>query len=54
VTWLQSLVRDPAQREILYDLYQVREKMLAEKPTDEQTKQVDRSYVNLVRMWSDV
>lgn len=54
VTWVQSLVRDPAQREILYDLYQVREKMLAENPDDELTKQIDRSYVNLVRMWSDV
>lgn len=54
VTWLQSLVRDPAKRELLYDLYQVREKLLASAPDDEDTKKIDRSYVNLVRMWGDV
>ncbi|MGD8999370.1 MAG: Fe2+-dependent dioxygenase [Granulosicoccaceae bacterium] len=54
VTWLQSLIRDPAKRELLYDLYQVREKLLASAPDDEDTKKIDRSYVNLVRMWGDV
>lgn len=54
VTWLQSLVRDPARRELLYDLYQVREKMLESQPEDEDTKRVDRSYVNLLRMWGEV
>ncbi|MGD8741848.1 MAG: Fe2+-dependent dioxygenase, partial [Granulosicoccaceae bacterium] len=47
VTWLQSLIRDPAKRELLYDLYQVREKLLASAPDDEDTKKIDRSYVNL-------
>jgi PKHD-type hydroxylase len=54
VTWLQSLVRDPAKREILYDLYQVREKMLREQATAEDSKRIDRSYVNLLRMWGEV
>jgi PKHD-type hydroxylase len=54
VTWLQSLIRDPAKRELLYDLYQVREKLLASAPDDEDTKKIDRTYVNLVRMWGDV
>ena len=54
VTWLQSLVRDPAQREILYDLYQLREKMLSSDSESDDTKRLDRSYVNLVRMWGDV
>lgn len=54
VTWVQSLIRDPARRELLYDLYQAREKMLMDNPEDENTKKVDRSYVNLIRMWSDI
>lgn len=54
VTWIQSMVRDPLKREILYDLYQARESMLTNSPGDEITKKVDHSYVNLVRMWSDI
>jgi PKHD-type hydroxylase len=54
VTWLQSLVRDPAKRELLYELYQVREKMLREQPTAEDSKKIDRTYVNLIRMWGEV
>lgn len=54
VTWLQSLVREPARRELLYDMYLVKEKLLAEAPGDEDTKRLDRSYVNLIRMWGDV
>jgi len=54
VTWLQSLVREPAKRELLYDMYQVKEQLLQTAPDDENTKRLDRSYVNLVRMWGDV
>ncbi len=54
VTWLQSLVREPARRELLYDMYQVKEQLLQTTPDDENTKRLDRSYVNLVRMWGDV
>ena len=54
IVWLQSMVRDPGQRELLYQLDQARNQLLADKPDAPETKQVDRSYVNLVRMWSDV
>ncbi len=54
VTWLQSAVRDPAQRELLYELHLAREKLLQAAPDAVETAQVNRSYVNLVRMWSDV
>ncbi|MDH5189666.1 MAG: Fe2+-dependent dioxygenase [Gammaproteobacteria bacterium] len=54
VTWAQSMVRDPAKREILFDLYHAREKMLVEMAGKEETDQIDRSYVNLVRMWSEL
>ena len=54
VTWVQSLIRDPAQRELLYELNRVREKMLADSSETEEAVIVNRAYVNLVRMWGDV
>ena len=54
VTWVQSLVRDHEQRNLLYQLNQSREKMLRRNPEAEETKQIDLVYVNLVRMWSEV
>lgn len=54
VTWLQSAVRDPAQRELLYELHLAREQLMRAAPDAVETAQVNRSYVNLVRMWSDV
>jgi PKHD-type hydroxylase len=54
VTWSQSMVRDPAKRELLYQLNQARESLLKQRPDDAETKQIDISYVNLFRMWSEV
>lgn len=54
LTWIQSFVRDAAQRELLYELDQTREHLLATEPGQETTKCLDRSYANLLRMWADV
>ena len=54
VTWVQSLVRDPAKRELLYELNQVRERLLKETPEAEDTTRINAVYVNLVRMWSEL
>ena len=54
VTWIQSMVRDAARRELLYELSLARNKLLNEDADSETAKQVDHSYVNLIRMWSDV
>jgi PKHD-type hydroxylase len=54
VTWVQSLVRDPARRELLYGLNLAREKLLAAAPEAEETAQVNAAYLNLIRMWSDL
>jgi PKHD-type hydroxylase len=54
VTWIQSLVRDAARRELLYELNLAREKLMRDNPDAAETKQVDHTYVNLVRMWSEV
>jgi PKHD-type hydroxylase len=53
VTWAQSMVRDAAKRELLYELNQARENLLKQRPEDEATKRVDVAYVNLIRMWAD-
>jgi PKHD-type hydroxylase len=54
VTWIQSLIRDNEQRELLYQLSKTREKMLRKNPDSEDTKRIDSTYVNLVRMWSEL
>jgi PKHD-type hydroxylase len=54
LTWIQSYVRDPARRELLYELNLAREQLLKNAPEDDATAYVDRSYANLVRMWSDL
>jgi len=54
VTWLQSLVRDPAQRELLHELNTVRERLLAANAESEDARLVNKTYVNLVRMWGEV
>ena len=54
LTWIQSFVRDAARRELLFDIDQAREHLLRNEPDAEHSKQVDRSYANLLRMWADV
>ena len=54
LTWVQSYVRDPAQRELLYELGLARERLLRDAPGTETTGFVDRSYANLLRMWGEL
>ena len=54
LTWIQSYVRDAARRELLYELDQAREHLLKTDPDAATTKNVDRSYVNLLRMWAEL
>ncbi len=54
VTWLQSTIRDPARREILYNLSQARETLIQKSPDSKELEQLSNGYVNLLRMWSDV
>jgi len=54
VVWMQSCVRDPAQREILYRLWQSRESLLATDAKGEDAQRIDYVYANLVRMWAEV
>lgn len=54
VSWIQSLIRHPDQRALLHDLNQAREKLLRDNPDADETRQVNQSYINLVRMWSEI
>ena len=54
VTWTQSMLREPDKRELVYQLYQARESLLASQPESEVATQVDHAYVNLMRMWSEL
>ena len=52
VSWIQSLVREPEKRALLHEMNLARETLLQEQPDSEVTRQVNQSYINLVRMWS--
>ncbi len=54
VTWTQSMIRDPQQRELLFQLYQARESLLETQAGSEDATRIDHVYVNLVRMWSEL
>jgi len=54
VTWVQSMVRDAARRELLYGLNLAREKLMQTAPQAEETAQVNAAYLNLIRMWADL
>lgn len=54
LTWIQSYVRDAAQRELLYELNLAREELLRGQPEAQTTGYVDRSYANLLRMWAQL
>jgi len=54
VTWAQSMIKDNAQREMLYELGQAREILLEKNPESDETSQVSNVYANLLRRWSEV
>ncbi len=54
VAWIQSMVRDASKRELLFELDQARSALWQQNSEDPTTQKVDRSYVNLVRRWSEV
>lgn len=54
VTWAQSMVKDPQQRALLYDLYIVKEALLNVSPDAEVASRANRAYINLFRQWADL
>ena len=54
VAWAQSMVKDPQQRALLYDLYVVKETLLSVNPDAEVTAHANRAYINLFRQWAEL
>ncbi len=53
VGWLQSYVRDPARRQILYDMNRARQRLRDTGADQEAVERLVRCYGNLMRMWLD-
>ena len=54
VTWVQSLVRDPGQREVLHDLNVVRQWLLRGHPDAKEGALLGRACSKLMRMWAEL
>ena len=53
VTWIESMVRDPAKREILGELAEVTKWLAENHPDSKEFKTAEKSRLNLLRMWAD-
>jgi PKHD-type hydroxylase len=53
VSWVESYVRDPAKRQILYDIERSARKLEEFMPQSLEADIAFRSYANLLRMWAD-
>jgi PKHD-type hydroxylase len=54
VTWIQSNVKDPGQRQILFELNQVHSALFQQVPNAPATNLLLQTHSNLFRMWADV
>lgn len=54
VAWAQSTIRSSEQRQVLFDLWKVRETLLRALPDAAVSLESERIYTNLVRMWAQV
>ena len=53
VGWVQSWVRDPAQRELLFDLDTARRSLFAKYGKTDEFDLISKSVANLLRCWAD-
>ncbi|MEM1253051.1 MAG: Fe2+-dependent dioxygenase [Cyanobacteria bacterium P01_H01_bin.21] len=53
VGWVQSLVRDPSQRELLFDIDTVRRSLFAQHGKTNEFDLLSKSVSNLLRQWAD-
>jgi PKHD-type hydroxylase len=54
LAWIQSYVKDAQRRELLYELNLAREALMRDAPETDTTGYVDKSFANLLRMWSEL
>ncbi|NEP18183.1 MAG: Fe2+-dependent dioxygenase [Leptolyngbya sp. SIO4C1] len=53
VGWVQSWIRDPAQRELLFDLDTARRSLFAKQGKTDEFDLISKSVANLLRRWVD-
>lgn len=53
VTWMQSLVRDPSRREMLFDLDMARREIFAVQGKTRAFDLIAKTHANLLRMWAE-
>lgn len=54
IIWVQSMVRDPARRELLWDLECAKRDIYGHEGKSTAFDAVSRSHANLLRMWAEV
>ena len=54
IIWVQSMVRDPARRELLWDLESAKRDIFGREGKSQAFDAVSRSHANLLRMWAEV
>ena len=54
IIWVQSQVRDPAQRELLWDLENAKRQIFGREGKSALFDTVSKSHANLLRMWAEV
>ncbi|HKY93807.1 MAG TPA: Fe2+-dependent dioxygenase [Kiloniellales bacterium] len=52
VTWIESYLRDPAQRELLAELDRIRRYLHEKDPDSEASNLAFKTFANLMRMWA--
>jgi PKHD-type hydroxylase len=53
VGWARSFVRDPARRELLFDLDSARRQLFAREGKSAEFDLISKSFANLLRMWAE-
>jgi PKHD-type hydroxylase len=53
VGWAESYVRDPAKREVLYDIGRIKQLLADQLPNAPETDLVSKTQSNLLRMWAE-
>jgi hypothetical protein len=53
VSWVQSLIRDPAEREILFDLDTVRQALFEQSGKTREFDLLSKTHANLLRKWTE-
>ena len=54
VSWVQSYIRDPARREMLYDLETARRSLFEREGKTREFDLVSKTFANLFRMWAEL